>query len=253
MKTEKLDKKEIIKYAFLKSLPVMAGYIFLGIAFGIVLEEAGYNYLWALFMSVCVFAGSMQFAMVPLMAAGVSPVLMAVTTLFVNGRHIFYGISFVESFGKMKEKLYMIFALTDETYSVLCECKNEDPDEEYRSSWFFIALFDQCYWITGSVIGAILGQALPIDFTGIDFSMTALFVVILIEQIIAGGKKNAFIAFVSILVAIVMLILLGTSKFLLPALIIVVAIVSAVVLTDNQDVSNKKDKKKHTIGGKVND
>ena len=130
------SKKELIKYAFVKSLPVMAGYIFLGIAFGILLSQAGYNFIWAFFMSLFVFAGSMQFAMVPLMAAGATPVVMAITALFVNSRHIFYGLSFIEAFKKLKGRPYLIFALTDETYSVLCGCKNEDPLEEKSKSWF---------------------------------------------------------------------------------------------------------------------
>ena len=214
-----------VKYAFTKSLPVMAGYIFLGIAFGILLEEAGYNYIWAFFMSVFIFAGSMQFALVPLMAAGASPLLVAITTILVNGRHIFYGVSFIEAFSKIKQKPYMIFALSDETYSVLCGCRSEDKDEKNRDSWFLIALFDQCYWIIGSVIGALLGEALPIDFTGIDFSMTALFVVILIEQILSCKKKNIVIAIVSMVITTIVLILLGAANFLLPALIITVSII----------------------------
>ena len=216
---------ERLRYAFVKSLPVMAGYIFLGIAFGIVLEEAGYNFIWALFMSVVVFAGSLQFAMVPLMAAAASPLLMAMTAFFVNLRHIFYGLSFIESFKKMKEKPYMIFALSDETYSVLCGCKNEDPKEEKRDAWFLIALMDQSYWIIGSVIGAVLGEALPVDFTGIDFSMTALFVVILIEQIIANVKRNGLLALVSMIITIAMLILFNADSFLLPSLLITVTVV----------------------------
>lgn len=223
---------EKYKYAFTKSLPVMAGYIFLGIAFGILLSEAGYNVIWAFFMSVFVFAGSMQFAMIPLMATGASPITMAVTAFFVNGRHMFYGLSFTESFRKMKQRPYMIFALSDETYSVLCGCRNEDPEEKMRDAWFLIALFDQCYWITGSVIGAILGQALPVDFTGIDFSMTALFVVILLEQILSNPVKNKVVALMGFVVALISLLMFGASGFLLPALVVtvfMVAIYSGVV------------------------
>ena len=219
--------REKIRYAFPRTLPVMAGYIFLGIAFGIVLADAGYNFMWAFFMSAVVFAGSMQFAMVPLMVAGVSPITMAVTTFFVNSRHLFYGLSFVESFKKIKGMPYMVFSLTDETYSVLCGCKNEDPQEEMRGAWFWIALLDQSYWVLGSVIGGILGQALPIDFTGIDFSMTALFVVILLEQILNNPKRNSVIAGMSGVAAIISLLIFGTGKFLLPALIVTVLMVGA--------------------------
>ncbi|MCQ2493507.1 MAG: AzlC family ABC transporter permease [Lachnospiraceae bacterium] len=217
--------KKNIKYAFPKTLPVMCGYLFLGIAWGIVLEEAGYNYIWAFFISMFVYAGSMQFTMVPLMVAAASPVTMAVTTLFVNSRHLFYGLSFVESFKKIRQRPYLIFGLTDETYSVLCGCKNEDPDEKHRESWFWITLMDQCYWIIGSVLGALLGEFLPFDFTGIDFAMTALFVVILLEQLLKKPKMNGAVAGFGALAAVICLFVFGADKFLLPALLITVTFV----------------------------
>lgn len=113
----------------------------------------------------------------------------------------------------------MIFSLTDETYSVLCGCKAEDPEEAMRPAWFFISLFDHCYWITGSVIGGLLGHALPIDFTGIDFSMTALFVVILLEQMLSGGTRAKVVGCAGLAVSVVCLYVLGSGRFLLPALI----------------------------------
>ena len=214
-----------IKYAFIKSLPVMCGYIFLGIAYGIVLQDAGFGPAWALAISTFVYAGSAQFVMVPLMAAGTSIITMAVTILFVNSRHLFYGLSFTESFAKLKSRPYMIFSLTDETYSVLCGCRNEDLDERMREAWPLIALFDQTYWVLGSFLGALLGKIIPFDMTGIDFSMTALFTVILLDQIRVGGKKAASSAALSMIVAIVCLLLFGGSNFLLPTLIITVFIV----------------------------
>ncbi len=218
--------KDRVQYAFRKTVPVMAGYVFLGIAFGISLSEAGYGYQWALLMSVLVYAGSMQFAMIPMMAAGVSPLTMAVTTLFVNGRHLFYGVSFVESFRKLRGRLYMIFSLTDETYSVLCGCRSEDPEEARCDSWLMMSGLDQLYWIAGSVLGGILGEALPFDFTGIDFSMTALFVVILLEQILSNRAQNLRVGVVGLVVATISLLVLGTEHFLLPALIVTVGIVA---------------------------
>lgn len=226
--------KKNIAYAFYKSLPVMAGYIFLGMAYGIVMAEAGFNFLWSLLVSVIVFAGSMQFVMVPLLAGGCSIVTMAVTALFVNCRHIFYGLSFVESFKKIKGRLYMIFALSDETYSVLCECKNEDQSEEKIGAWFFIALFDQLYWITGSVIGGLVGKMIPFDFTGIDFSMTALFVVILVEQILAGDRKTYILACGGLFISVACLLLLGAESFLLPSIILSVFAV-VIVSRGNED------------------
>lgn len=215
-------KKEVFRYALIKSLPVMAGYLFLGTAFGIVLTEAGYNVWWALLMSSLVFAGSMQFVMVPMMVAAVSPLTMAITALFVNSRHLFYGLSFIESYKRMKTRPYMIFSLTDETYSVLCGCKTEDPEESHLSSWFLISLMDQMYWIIGSVFGSLLGQVLPFDMTGIDFSMTALFVVILIEQVLSMPSRKWFAAVCGLVTGVICLLILGSDKFLLPALLITV-------------------------------
>jgi len=220
-----LFKKEL-RYAWIKSVPVMCGYLFLGIAFGISLQEAGFNWIWAFFMSFAVYAGSLQFVMIPMLAGNVSLITMAVTAFFVNCRHIFYGISFVESFQKMRQKLYMIFSLTDETYSVLCGCKSEDPDEIHRDSWFLISAIDHGYWITGSVVGGLLGDILPIDFTGIDFSMTALFVVILLEQVIGAQTKTKVAASFGLFVSLICLLLLGTERFLLPSLLITVFILA---------------------------
>ncbi|MCQ2509589.1 MAG: AzlC family ABC transporter permease [Lachnospiraceae bacterium] len=231
-------KAELLRMAFLKSLPVMCGYVFLGIAFGIMAEEAGLAFGWVLLMSLIIFAGSMQFVMVPLLVGAVSPITMALTALFVNGRHIFYGVSFVESFKKMKHRWYMIFALTDETYSVLCGCKNEDPEEKKRDAWFWIALMDQSYWVLGSVVGALLGAALPFDFTGIDFSMTALFVVILMEQILGNKRIAGPAALIGLVVGTISLFIFGTSGFLLPALL-----VSVMILSVWTGVSGRKEEK----------
>ena len=121
----------------------------------------------------------------------------------------------------------MIFSLKDETYSVLCSCKNEDPEEKNHPAWFLINLFDQSYWIVGSVIGALLGQVLPFDFTGIDFSMTALFVVILLDQVLAHPKVASRCAVTGLLAGIICLFIFGTGNFLLPALIVTVLFVTA--------------------------
>ncbi len=223
-----------LRYAFVKSIPVMCGYIFLGIAFGISLQEAGYGWIWALFLSLAVYAGSLQFVMIPMLVSNVSVMTMAVTTLFVNCRHIFYGISFIESFRKIKQKLYMIFSLTDETYSVLCGCKQEDPEEEHRDGWFLIAAIDHSYWVIGSVIGGLLGDVLPFDFTGIDFSMTALFVVILMEQVIGSQAKTKIAAVLGIVVAACCLLLFGIDGFLLPSLLITVFLLAGYSAVENR-------------------
>lgn len=232
--TKKITNTYELKYAFFKSIPVMCGYLFLGLAFGIVLHNAGYNFVWAFFISLFVYAGSMQFVMVPMLTGMVSPLTMAASTLFVNSRHLFYGLSFIESFPKMKSRFYMIFSLTDETYSILCSCKSEDPEEIHRPAWFLISILDHIYWITGSVIGALLGQMLPIDFTGIDFAMTALFIVILIEQIYGKAWEAKLAAVSGFVLGLLCLLIFGADKFLLPSLLLMVVLLSGVSIREGK-------------------
>ncbi len=214
-----------VRYAFSKSLPVMFGYLFLGSAFGVMLQQAGYNFIWAFFISLTVFAGSGQFLLVSLLSSGATLTMTAAMTLLINSRHIFYGLSFLERFKKTGKKYpYMIFSLTDETYSVLCSVKPEDQVDEGKAM-FLIALFNHLYWIMGGVIGALLGQFLPIDFTGIDFSMTALFVVLFIEQWL--DFKSHIPALTGLFVSLVFLILLGPDNFILPSLLITVTVLMA--------------------------
>ena len=219
MKKMKFDE---IRFAFAQSVPVMLGYIFLGIAFGLMLQDAGYSFWWAFLCSVCIYAGSMQFVLVTLLTGGVSLLYAAVMTLFINGRHLFYGLSFIEKFQSMgKYYPYMIFSLTDETYSVLCGLKVPKEMNEKRIS-FVIALFDHCYWIIGSVLGAVIGQLITFDTTGVDFSMTALFVVIVINQWMDSKEHRP--AIVGAVIGILCLFIFGADKFLLPALTLVALI-----------------------------
>lgn len=175
-------KKKAFRAALPCTLPVLMGYIFLGIAFGVLLAGKGFSPLWALLMSVCIYAGSMQFVAISIMTAAFSPLTSFFMTIMVNARHLFYGLSMLEPFRDMgKLKPYMIFSLTDETYSLLCGIKTPEGVDR---KWFlfFISLLDQLYWVAGSCIGAIAGNLIPFDSTGIDFAMTALFLVIFVEQ-----------------------------------------------------------------------
>ena len=195
------------------TVPVMCGYLFLGTAFGATLAQAGFGPAWALMMSGLVYAGSLQFVMVPLMASGAALGTVALTALMVNARHLFYGVSYIERFRRMGLlRPYMIFSLTDETYSVFCGL----PGEESDGVMLRVALYDQLYWITGSVIGAVLASQLPFDLTGIDFSMTALFIVICLER--AMNRENRLPVAMGGVCAILSLLVLGPDNFLAPAL-----------------------------------
>ena len=222
---KKLSQKEV-QFAFMQSVPVMLGYLFLGIAFGLMLHDAGYGFWWAFLCSVVIYAGSMQFLLVTLLSGGVSLIYAAIMTLFINGRHLFYGLSFVEKFRDMgKYYPYMIFSLTDETYSVLCDLKIPDGMDKSRVS-FMIALFDHIYWITGSVLGGVIGELITFDTTGIDFSMTALFVVIVLNQ--WADSKEHRPAIIGAIIGATCLLCFGADKFLLPALTITAVILLGV-------------------------
>lgn len=209
--------KKLIKAVFIKSLPVMAGYIVLGIGFGILLKKAGYGLFWAFLMSFTIYAGSMQYVAVSLLASGASLISTALTTLMVNARHLFYGVSMIEKYKDAgAKKPYLIFALTDETYSLLC---GEELPEELDFHWysFFVSLFDQCYWVFGSVLGSVLGMVITFDTAGIDFSMTALFVTVFVEQWLT--TKNHLPAIAGLTCSIICLLFFGAENFLIPTMI----------------------------------
>lgn len=211
-----------LKFAVKQTIPVFCGYIFLGIAFGLLLQKAGFSFIWAFLISLIVYAGSMQFVLVGLLSGGASLATVAVMTLMINSRHIFYGLSFIEKFKKMGRRYwYMIFSLTDETYSVLCSVKVPSEMDEKRVL-FLIALLDHIYWITGSVIGALIGEKIPFNSQGIDFAMTALFIVIFLEQ--WKESKTHIPALTGILISVLFLKLMGPASFLMPALIMIVLI-----------------------------
>ena len=214
--------KKAFRRAFPYTIPVLTGYLFIGIAFGVMFAEKGYSFLWAILMSLLVYAGSGQYLAVNFFVPGISFVQVIFMTLMVNVRHIFYGISLLEKFNNMgKKRWYMIFGLTDETYSLLCTTKvPEDVDEE--KFLFAISIMDQSYWVIGSVIGALAGTLIPFNSEGIDFAMTALFVVIFVEQWM--DAKNRIPEMVGVAAAMVCLYVFGADKFVLPSMILIIFI-----------------------------
>ena len=204
----------------------MAGYVVLGMGFGMVLRAKSFGLPWAFAMSVFIYAGSMQFVLVNLLAGGVSLLTVAVTTLLVNARHLFYGISMVNRYrdaGKVKP--YLIFALTDETYSLLSTDPRlipADPADRNRF-YFLVSLLNQCYWITGSILGSALGSVLPFDSTGIDFSLTALFITIVVDQWHSG--KHRLPTLLGFMISLVCLAAFGPDRFLIPAMLLILAAV----------------------------
>ena len=206
-----------LRFAVKNTIPIFFTYLFIGIAFGILTADAGYSVLFAALSSVFVFAGSMQLVMIPMMTSGASLITLALMTFFINARHIFYGISFIERFRRMGWRgLYMIFALTDETYSILCSIQYEPGLDENRAA-FRIAMLNHLYWIAGSTLGACAGKLLPFDMTGIDFSATAFFLVVVVNQWRQFRTKMPFVTAATC--AFGFYLLLGKEYFLIPTLI----------------------------------
>lgn len=212
-----MSNRELFKNVIIKTLPVMAGYIVLGIGFGVLLSVNGYGLFWALIMSIFIFAGSAQYVGISLISGGASILTTALTILMVNARHLFYGISMINKYkGAGKRKPYLIFALTDETYSLVYNGDYPDGVNKYRY-WFLISLFNQIYWVTGSVIGSVVGSVLKFDSTGIDFSMTALFVTVFVEQWLSTREHRP--ALIGLAVSVLCLFIFGSDSFLIPSMV----------------------------------
>lgn len=201
-----------MKKIFRDTLPVMAGYIVLGIGFGMLFASKGYGLLWSFLMSALVYAGSMQYLAVDLISGGASLIAIGLATLAVNARHLFYGITMVERYrGSGAKKPYMIFALTDETYSLVCEGK---VDHKY---FLGVSLLNQLYWVAGCCIGSVLGGFITLK--GIDFALTALFVTVFTEQWLSSKDHTS--ALTGVLASVLCLLLFGRDRFLIPAMIVI--------------------------------
>jgi 4-azaleucine resistance transporter AzlC len=222
MATSNIKPLANLQFAFRQTIPVMLGYVFLGIAFGLMLNDAGYSFVWAFFASVVIYAGSMQFVLVTLLGGGASLIYAALMTFFVNGRHIFYGLSLVEKYQNMgKSYPYMIFSLTDETYSLQCQLKVPEHLNEKRVM-LLVSLLDHSYWVAGSLLGGLAGHFIIFDSTGIEFSMTALFTAIVVEK--WREKNNRLSVLIGSGCSLLFLLLLGADRFILPALALSVAV-----------------------------
>jgi len=216
---KKGHKNTTLKTAFLATIPVMTGYLVLGMGFGIILDSRGYGVLWSFLMSFLIYAGSMQYLAVDLLTAGASLITAAFTTLMVNARHLFYGISMTEKYkGLGAKKPYMIFALTDETYSLVVN-DNIPEGVDKKKYWFLVSLLDQFYWVAGSVIGSLIGSLIKFDTTGLDFALTALFVTIFTDQWLS--TKNHTSAITGLLATFVCLVIFGSGNFLIPSMILI--------------------------------
>jgi len=218
-------KNQVIKQAFKTSIPVMAGYLVLGMGFGLLLHDAGYGVGWAFFMAVIIYAGTMQYVGVSLLSGGASLLTTALTTFMVQARHLFYSISLIDKYkGAGKFKPYMIYGITDETYSLLSDGTLPVEEKDAPRYRFFVTLFDHCYWITGCVLGNLLGEVLPFSTKGLEYSMTALFVASFTEQWLT--MHDHVPALTGFLGTLLCLLIFGSEHFLIPALLLITLVLT---------------------------
>ena len=211
--------KKVFKKALTAALPVMYSYLIIGMGFGMVVQSRGFGALWAGAMSVFIYAGSMQFVALELIGSGASLLTAAITTVMVNLRHVFYGLSMVDKYKTTGAfKPYLIYALSDETYSLVCNPPELLPGEQ-RVFYLLVSAMDQASWVLGSILGGLLGAALPFSTEGVDFALTALFVSVVAEQWLSTKEHTP--ALLGLGLSLLCLLLFGAERFLLPAMLLI--------------------------------
>ena len=220
------QKIKALKAALPHTIPVFAGFIFLGTAYGILMNNSGYGVGWSLLMSLIVFAGSAQYLAITFLTSAFNPLYAFLMTLMVNARHLFYGISMLDKYkdtGKLKP--FLIFGMCDETFSVVFAAESpEDVDD----SWFmfFITLLQYLYWVLGTALGGIIGTMITFNTEGLDFVLTALFVVIFISQ--WKSNKDHKPAIIGVLSSIVCILIFGPGNFIIPAMLVIILILTMI-------------------------
>ena len=228
-------KKRTFAAVFRDTLPVMTGYLFLGVGFGILMQEKGYGTLWSFCMALFMYAGSAQYLTVSLLASKASVLSAALSVLLVNARHIFYGITMLDAYRDTgKKKPYLIFALTDETYSLVTQ--NQPPEGMKRGTYcLLVSVLDHFYWVVGCTLGGLLGAAVPISFQGVEFVLTALFVTIFTEQWLTAKEHRP--AIIGVASTVLCLIVFGKDIFLVPSMVLIALILTVSRKTGRRDTA----------------
>lgn len=210
--------KTTFRYALRRSLPILLGFVPLGLAYGVLMRSAGYNFLWSGACSFFVLAGSLQFLMVSFLTGAMPIATVAVMALLLNSRHIFYGLPFLEKFRTFGPwRYYLIFGLSDEVFSQHCDYR-PTPGVDEKWSFIFSTLLVHVYWVVSTIAGGLLGALIRFDTTGIDFSLTALFIVILLDQM--HGADVRLPAALAAASGVVCILVFGAANFILPSLVI---------------------------------
>ena len=211
-----------LRAAFPATIPVLTGYLCIGMAYGLLMANAGYGVFWALLLSLLCYAGSMEFVAVSLLTAGFDPVQALLMALMINARHAFYGLSMLEKYrGTGWARPFLIFSLTDETFSLVSTLEPLDGVTR-RDFYFWISLLDYLYWQMGSVLGALIGGLLPFDTTGLDFALTALFIVLFLEQ--WRKRENRPAALIGLGCTAVSLAVVGADRLVISAMVLILAV-----------------------------
>ena len=210
--------------AFPNTIPILAGFLFLGIAYGIYMNQSGFKFYYPMFMSFIIFAGSVEFATVSWLLGSFDPVNIFFLTLMINARHLFYGLSMLEKYNIPGwKKLYLIYGMCDESFSINTTV---DVPKDIDRGWFmfFVTMLNQIYWVAGATIGGIFGSFIPFDTKGIEFVMTALFVVIFLENWLKEKDHSASV--IGLFISFICLIIFKGTNFLIPSMIIILSVLT---------------------------
>lgn len=212
-------RRAAFRAAFPYTLPILAGFLFLGMSYGIYMHTSGFPFWYPMLMSIVIFAGSIEFVAVNLLLGAFDPIQALTVTLVLNARHLFYGVSMLEAYRGLGWKSgYLIFGLCDETFSINCAVT---PPEGVDRGWFyfFVTLLNQSYWVLGATLGGIFGTFLTFNTEGLDFVMTALFAVILLEHLLTAKDQTS--AWIGLALGALALVAFGPDSFMIPAMVLI--------------------------------
>ena len=210
--------------AFPNTIPILAGFLFLGIAYGIYMNQSGFNFYYPMFMSFIIFAGSVEFATVSWLLGSFDPVNIFFLTLMINARHLFYGLSMLEKYNIPGwKKLYLIYGMCDESFSINATV-DVPKDIDKGLFMFFVTMLNQIYWVAGATIGGIFGSFIPFDTNGIEFVMTALFVVIFLENWLKEKDHSASV--IGLFISFICLTIFKGTNFIIPSMIIILSVLT---------------------------
>ena len=218
----KNELKKAFYAAFPNTIPILTGFIVLGMAYGVLMQTKGYSVCWSVLMSAICFCGSMQFVAITLLTSAFSPIQAFLLSIMVNARHLFYGISMLSKYrGMGKIKGFLIYTLCDETFSVSSSI-NPPDNINAKYFYFFVSMLDYFYWILGTLIGGLLGELITFNTNGLDFVLTALFVVLFLEQ--WKKKENRMACLIGLIATIICLISFGADNLVIPSMILILII-----------------------------